>query len=71
MKFFRAALSEILGLFIDDGSLALFTALLIAIIGVAVEWLTLPPLIGAVLLFIGCLMILLASLLRATRRSSP
>ena len=68
MNAIRATLSEFIHLFVDDGSLALFVALLIALITTAVKLLALPPLDGAILLLLGCIAILADSLRRAARR---
>jgi hypothetical protein len=63
----RTALTELIGLFIDDGSLALFSVILIAAITAAVKVLGLPPFVGAVLLLIGCIVILADSVRRAVK----
>jgi hypothetical protein len=63
----RAALKELTGLFIDDGSLALLSIILIAVVAVAVKVLGLPPFDGAILLLAGCIVILADSVRRAIR----
>lgn len=63
----RAVLAELLGLFIDDGALALAAIALIAAVTAAVRWAGLPPLDGALLVLAGCLLILAESLIRAAR----
>ncbi|HTJ59006.1 MAG TPA: hypothetical protein VL418_15815 [Devosiaceae bacterium] len=63
----RAALDEILGLFVDDGSLASFAAVLILLIAGAVKILDIPPLWGGLALLVGLVAILIESLARATR----
>ena len=68
MTALRIALSELIGMFIDDGSLATLCLVLILVIAGAVEFLALPPLAGAVLLLLGCLAILLYSVRRAAKR---
>jgi uncharacterized membrane protein (UPF0136 family) len=68
MKAIVAALREIIGMFIDDGLLALMAVALIAILTVAVKLLALPSLWGAALLLIGSIAILATSVLRAARR---
>ena len=68
MTVLRIALSELIGMFIDDGSLATLCLVLILVIAGAVEFLALPPLAGAVLLLLGCLAILLYSVRRAAKR---
>jgi len=68
MNILRLILKELVGMFIDDGSLATLALLLIVAITAAVKLLALPPLAGGVLLLLGCLVILLYSVRRATRR---
>jgi hypothetical protein len=68
MTLLRDTAETIIGLFIDDGSLALWAVLLIAVASGAVLWLGLPALWGGVLLLAGCIAILAASVLRAVRR---
>ena len=68
MNMLRAVLHELLGLFVDDGSLA--AAILTVVILAAVSTALLPdaPLLtGAILLF-GCLGVLLANLAIVVRR---
>ena len=67
MNTLRLILKELMGMFIDDGSLALLALVLVALITVAVEFLALPPLAGGVLLLLGCLAILAESVRRAAR----
>jgi Flp pilus assembly protein TadB len=67
MNALRTAFAEFIGLFIDDGALALAILVLVAVIAAAVEWAGLPPLAGGVLLLAGCLVILAESLRRAAR----
>lgn len=69
MTIVRLILNELVGMFIDDGSLATLALLLIVAITAAVKLLALPPLAGGVLLLVGCLAILLYSVRRAARRS--
>ncbi len=68
MNFLRIAADELIGMFIDDGSLALWSVVLIAIVSVAVLWLGFPALWGGVLLVVGCVAILTTSVMRAARR---
>ena len=69
MTILRLILRELVGMFIDDGSLATLALVLIVAITAAVKLLALPPLAGGVLLLLGCLAILLYSVRRAARRS--
>jgi hypothetical protein len=63
----RSVLAEIAGLFVDDGSLASFAAVLILIIAGAVKLMNVPPLWGAIAILIGVVGILVESLTRAAR----
>ncbi|GGF50803.1 hypothetical protein GCM10007301_07740 [Azorhizobium oxalatiphilum] len=68
MKFLRSVIAELLGMFIDDGALALASVALIAVVALAVEVAGTPPLASSVLLLAGCLAILLESVRRAARK---
>jgi hypothetical protein len=68
MNVLRIALRELIGMFIDDGALALFAMVLIAVIAAAVEFAGLPGFIGGILLLIGCIAILAESTYRAVRK---
>lgn len=68
MNIIRVVFSELVGMFVDDGYLALLALILIAAVTAAVKLLALPPLPGAYLLLGGCLAILLESVRRAVRR---
>ncbi|MEF0942512.1 hypothetical protein [Rhizobium sp. BR 362] len=68
MNVIRIALSELIGMFIDDGSLAAFSLILVILVAGAVKLLALPPLIGGLLLLLGCLAILVYSVRRAVKR---
>ena len=63
----KTALDEIAGLFVDDGSLAAFAVVLILIVAGAVKIMNVPPIWGGLALLVGCVAILVESLLRATR----
>ncbi|MBN9254263.1 MULTISPECIES: hypothetical protein [unclassified Mesorhizobium] len=68
MNIVRVIFSELVGMFVDDGYLALLALILIAAVTAAVKLLALPPLPGAYLLLAGCLVILLESVRRAASR---
>ncbi|MEK1893841.1 MAG: hypothetical protein AAAB20_11295 [Rhizobium sp.] len=68
MKVLKFILKETVGLFIDDGALALFAVALIALIGILVKVAGIDGLLGACILFLGCLLILAESVVRAARR---
>ena len=67
MNGLRTAWEELAGLFVDDGSLASFAVVLILVVAGAVKLANLPPLWGALLLFVGVIGILAESLVRAVR----
>lgn len=67
MNVVRLALKELVGMFVDDGNLALLALILIATVTAAVKFLALPRLLGGVLLLVGCLAILVQSVRRAAR----
>ena len=67
MTMIRLVFKELVGMFVDDGSLALLALILIALIAAAVKVLSLPPLIGGLLLLVGCMAILLESARRGAR----
>ncbi|ESY62188.1 MULTISPECIES: hypothetical protein [Mesorhizobium] len=69
MNAVRLIAREFLGMFVDDGNLALLALVLVAAVVAAVKLLALPPLIGGVLLLVGCLAVLLHSVRRAARRT--
>jgi hypothetical protein len=67
MSVIRLVAREFFGMFVDDGNLALLALVLVAAVAAAVKLLALPPLLGGVLLLVGCLAILLQSVRRAAR----
>jgi hypothetical protein len=67
MKALRTAFGEFVGLFIDDGSQAVFTIVLIAIVVIVVKLFGMPPFWGALVLVAGCFTILGESVFRAAR----
>ena len=68
MSLIRSILSETLGLFIDDGSLALQTVVLIVVLTALVELASLDAFVAALLLLAGCIAVLLTSVMRRARR---
>jgi hypothetical protein len=69
MSVIRIAIAELIGMFVDDGSLAALAVILIVAVTAAVKLVALPPLVGGVLLLLGCLAILVYSVQRAVKRS--
>lgn len=68
MTILKIAFKELIGMFIDDGALALLSLLLVLGVGLAVESSLIGPKAGAVVLCAGCLAILAESVTRAARR---
>lgn len=69
MSAFRSIWHELVGLFVDDGALALLLVLWCAAVGLAALLLPgLAPAVAGGTLLLGCAAILLASVRRATRR---
>jgi hypothetical protein len=64
-----AIFHELIGLFIDDGSLAIGILVWIAIVALALPALGVPEVWRAILLFIGCVVILIENVTRSARRS--
>ncbi len=71
MNLLRSIYGELVSLFVDDGSLALLSLLLVAIAACLVKLLGLAPLWAGLLLVVGCPAILAESALRAGRRTRP
>jgi Co/Zn/Cd efflux system component len=67
MSIVRLAIKELIGMFIDDGNLALLALILIAAVTAAVRFFAMPPLPGGILLLVGCLAILVQSVRSAAR----
>ncbi|MBI1218956.1 MAG: hypothetical protein GC186_10440 [Rhodobacteraceae bacterium] len=68
MSFITSVFKELVGLFVDDGNLALQVVALIAAVTVLVKGLAVPGIWGAALLLLGCLAILTLSLRRMLKR---
>jgi hypothetical protein len=68
MKIIRAAVAEFLGMFIDDGSLALAIVAMIALVTIGVKIAGIAPIVGGVALLLGCALLLVESVYRAARR---
>ena len=68
VKVLTAALRELIGLFVDDGFLALEILLAVAAAAIAVTLVPATPLIAGGVLLFGCLGVLVASVMRASRR---
>ncbi len=68
MGWLRAVLREILGLFIDDGSLALAAVIWLVLVWLLLPLLAVPPAWRGVVLFAGLALALVVSCRRAASR---
>ena len=68
MTVLRAALAELVGMFIDDGQLALTLVALIAIVTLLVKLVGIGGLAGGLLLLAGAIGLLVESVYRGARR---
>ena len=68
MKLLQTMLGEFIGLFVDDGALALLVTLLVAVILVGVKLIGLLAIVSGFLLLVGCLGVLAGSLVRTVRK---
>ncbi|HEY4407798.1 MAG TPA: hypothetical protein VGN55_24360 [Xanthobacteraceae bacterium] len=68
MKMLAAVLRELLGLFVDDGSLALAILAVVVVAAVSAAWIPDASLLTGAILLLGCIGVLLANLASAARR---
>ena len=68
MTVLRAALAELIGMFIDDGQLALTLVALIAVVTLLVKFAGIGGLAGSLLLLAGAIGLLVESVYRDARR---
>ncbi len=68
MKLMASIARELVGLFVDDGKLAVQLLSLIAAVALMVRQAVIAPGVAAGLLVLGCILILAYSLARAARR---
>jgi hypothetical protein len=68
MNALLAFASDIFGLFVDDGSLALAVLVWVALVGLASALLPVPSAAIGILIFLGCAAILAENVLRRARR---
>jgi hypothetical protein len=67
MAWVKLIWDEMVGMFVDDGALALQAAVLIGVVAVGVKTLGVPPLLGGIVLLAGCILALALSIVRKTR----
>ena len=68
MNALRAVFRELLGLFVDDGSLALAILAVVMLAAISVALIPDAPLAAGAILLLGCLGTLSANVARAARR---
>ena len=68
MNVLIAVLRELIGLFVDDGSLALMSLAVVMLAGILATLMPDLQLAAGVVLLFGCLGVLLANVARAARR---
>ena len=68
MTVIRAAIAELIGMFIDDGQLALTLVALIAVVTLLVKFAGIGGLAGSLLLLAGAIGLLVESVYRGARR---
>jgi uncharacterized membrane protein YgdD (TMEM256/DUF423 family) len=65
MKPLTAVAQEVLGLFMDDGSLALGILIVVALAAISEILMAATPIVGGTILIFGCLCLLFVNVLRA------
>ena len=68
MKFLQSVLTELFGMFVDDGSLAIAILAWVAIIALVQRLAVLPPGVVGALLFLGLAGLLIENVLRRARK---
>lgn len=67
MSILKTAFEELIGMFIDDGALALLSLVLIVAVVIGARAGYVSGLVAALILLVGCLLILAESISRAAR----
>jgi hypothetical protein len=68
MSMLGAVLRELLGLFVDDGALALEIVAVVIVGAISAALIPGVPLVTGIILLFGCLGVLMANVARAARR---
>jgi hypothetical protein len=68
MNMLRAFIRELIGLFVDDGWLALEILTVVVFAAMTATLISSVPLVAGAILLLGCLGVLLANVVRAGRR---
>lgn len=68
MKSLTAVIKELIGLFVEDGALALAIIVVVAIASISAAFLPGVPAVAGMILLLGCVGVLFASVMRARQR---
>ncbi len=68
MKMLAATLSELAGLFVDDGALAIAIVAVVALAGIAAALMPAAPWLSGCILLFGCLGVLVFNVMKAKPR---
>jgi Co/Zn/Cd efflux system component len=67
MTMLKELAAELIGMFVSESRLTLFVLAIVAVVGLLVNFSSLNPLLGGVALLLGCLLLLVESVLRAAK----
>ena len=71
MNLLKDVAAELIGMFFGDARLTIAILLLIAVAGALIELTGIDPLVGGIVLILGCPALLIASLRRDSRAIAP
>jgi hypothetical protein len=71
MSLLKDVAAELIGMFFGDGRLTIAILLLIAVAGTLIELTGIDPLVGGIVLILGCPALLIANLRRESRAIAP
>lgn len=73
MNILKDVFSELFSMFVADARLTAAILAIVVVVALLINWTSMPPLAGGMLLLLGCIAVLLASIYREAkrRRTSP
>jgi len=71
MSLLKEVIAELIGMFFGDARLTLAVLLLVAVAGALIKLTEIEPLIGGIVLILGCPALLIANLRRERRTIAP
>ena len=71
MTMLKELAAELMGMFVGESRLTLSVLAIVAAVGLLVNFSSLNPLLGGAALLLGCLLLLVESVLRAARPRNP